>query len=141
MEAQHSLWPLSDNFLFYFQICRRRSLETPSPADCRALLGLRSCNSEGCPTFRCAVEKLDSWKYRLTYLRADSVFSTGNFSIITSDHMMKMMNNAIVRNIGHFDKEIDLASVEDKEGMKVVNIKPQKIVSSPRLVAARIQCF
>ena len=57
MEAQHSLWPLSDNFLFYFQICRRRSLEAPSPADSRALLGLRSCNSEGCPTFRCAVEK------------------------------------------------------------------------------------
>merc|ERR1711959_303683 len=37
------------------------------------------------------------------------VSSTGNFNIITIDHMKKMKNNAIVGNIGHFDNEIDMA--------------------------------
>merc|ERR1711882_28084 len=40
--------------------------------------------------------------------------ATGNFDIITLEHMKKMKNNAIVGNIGHFDNEI-----------KVENIKPQ----------------
>merc|ERR1712066_902032 len=39
------------------------------------------------------------------------VSSTGNFNIITLDHMKKMKNNAIVGNIGHFDNEIDMAGV------------------------------
>ena len=33
------------------------------------------------------------------------VSATGNFNIITIDHMKKMKNNAIVGNIGHFDNE------------------------------------
>ena len=53
------------------------------------------------------------------------VSSTGNFNIITLDHMKKMKNNAIVGNIGHFDNEIDMAGLEGLEGMKVDNIKPQ----------------
>merc|ERR1719284_2393007 len=53
------------------------------------------------------------------------VFSTGNFNIITLDHMKKMKNNAIVGNIGHFDNEIDMAGLEGLEGMEVDNIKPQ----------------
>merc|ERR1719231_2176492 len=36
------------------------------------------------------------------------VSTTGNFNIITLDHMKKMKNNAIVGNIGHFDNEIDM---------------------------------
>merc|ERR1711937_1007551 len=51
--------------------------------------------------------------------------STGNFNIITVDHMSKMKNNAIVGNIGHFDNEIDMAGLEGFPGMKVENIKPQ----------------
>ncbi|HEY2400788.1 MAG TPA: adenosylhomocysteinase [Steroidobacteraceae bacterium] len=50
------------------------------------------------------------------------VTCTGNFHVITHDHMVKMKNNAIVCNIGHFDNEIDVA------GMKKYtweNIKPQ----------------
>ena len=50
---------------------------------------------------------------------------TGNFNIITLEHMKKMKNNAIVGNIGHFDNEIDMAGLENLEGMKVENIKPQ----------------
>merc|ERR1711965_530904 len=51
--------------------------------------------------------------------------STGNFNIITVDHMSKMKNNAIVGNIGHFDNEIDMAGLEGFTGIKVENIKPQ----------------
>merc|ERR1712057_65219 len=53
------------------------------------------------------------------------VSSTGNFNIITLEHMKKMKNNAIVGNIGHFDNEIDMAGLEGMPGVKVENIKPQ----------------
>merc|ERR1712071_63202 len=53
------------------------------------------------------------------------VSATGNFNIITLDHMKKMKHNAIVGNIGHFDNEIDMACLEGLEGIKVENIKPQ----------------
>jgi len=53
------------------------------------------------------------------------VSSTGNFNIITLEHMKKMKNNAIVGNIGHFDNEIDMAGLEGLPGMKCENIKPQ----------------
>jgi adenosylhomocysteinase len=50
------------------------------------------------------------------------VTATGNFHVITHDHMKRMKNNAIVCNIGHFDNEIDMASLEQYEWE---NIKPQ----------------
>merc|ERR1712078_318593 len=53
------------------------------------------------------------------------VSSTGNFNIITIEHMKKMKNNAIVRNIGHFDNEIDMAGLEGFPGIACDNIKPQ----------------
>merc|ERR1712054_692916 len=53
------------------------------------------------------------------------VSSTGNFNIITIEHMKKMKNNAIVGNIGHFDNEIDMAGLEGFPGIKCENIKPQ----------------
>merc|ERR1712124_141958 len=53
------------------------------------------------------------------------VSSTGNFNIITLEHMKKMKNNAIVGNIGHFDNEIDMAGLENFPGIKVENVKPQ----------------
>merc|ERR1719473_2500066 len=53
------------------------------------------------------------------------VSTTGNFNIITCEHMKKMKNNAIVGNIGHFDNEIEMDAVEKFPGMKVENIKPQ----------------
>src|SRR5258706_802743 len=50
------------------------------------------------------------------------VTATGNFQVITHDHMKRMKNNAIVCNIGHFDNEIDIAGVKQ---YKWENIKPQ----------------
>merc|ERR1712080_95828 len=51
--------------------------------------------------------------------------ATGNFNIITLEHMKKMKNNAIVGNIGHFDNEIDMAGLEGMQGVKMETIKPQ----------------
>merc|ERR1711953_1044074 len=53
------------------------------------------------------------------------VTTTGNFNIITVEHMKMMKNNAIVGNIGHFDNEIDMAGLEGFAGIQVENIKPQ----------------
>lgn len=50
------------------------------------------------------------------------VTATGNYHVITHDHMKKMKNQAIVCNIGHFDNEIDVASIEK---YKWEEIKPQ----------------
>ncbi|MDO8890781.1 MAG: adenosylhomocysteinase [Sulfurimicrobium sp.] len=50
------------------------------------------------------------------------VTATGNLSVINHDHMAKMKNEAIVCNIGHFDSEIDIASLRKYEWD---NIKPQ----------------
>ena len=50
------------------------------------------------------------------------VTTTGNAKIITHDHMAAMKNEAIVCNIGHFDSEIDIASLEKYEWSE---IKPQ----------------
>ncbi|KQT09388.1 adenosylhomocysteinase [Ramlibacter sp. Leaf400] len=51
------------------------------------------------------------------------VTATGNKDVITYAHMAKMKNQAIVCNIGHFDNEIDVASIEKK--CKWEEIKPQ----------------
>ena len=50
------------------------------------------------------------------------VSATGNYHVITHDHMIKMKNQAIVCNIGHFDNEIDVAGIEK---YKWEEIKPQ----------------
>jgi adenosylhomocysteinase len=50
------------------------------------------------------------------------VTATGNYQVITHDHMAQMKDQAIVCNIGHFDNEIDCASLEQYEWE---NIKPQ----------------
>ena len=50
------------------------------------------------------------------------VTATGNFHVITRDHMLKMKDQAIVCNIGHFDNEIDIAGVKQYQWE---NIKPQ----------------
>ncbi|RVU83375.1 adenosylhomocysteinase [Leucothrix sargassi] len=50
------------------------------------------------------------------------VSATGNYHIITHEHMAQMKDQAIVCNIGHFDNEIDVASLEQYEWEE---IKPQ----------------
>ena len=53
------------------------------------------------------------------------ITTTGNFNVITVDHMRRMKNNAIVGNIGHFDNEIDMAGLFKERGIQRENIKPQ----------------
>jgi len=50
------------------------------------------------------------------------VTATGNFHVITHEHLVRMKHNAIVCNIGHFDNEIDVASLRQYAWE---NIKPQ----------------
>ncbi len=50
------------------------------------------------------------------------VTCTGNYHVITHDHLVKMKDQAIVCNIGHFDNEIDVASIEKYQWEE---IKPQ----------------
>merc|ERR550514_1020203 len=45
--------------------------------------------------------------------------ATGNFNIITLEHMKKMKNNAIVGNIGHFDNEIDMDGLEPSQASRL----------------------
>ena len=51
------------------------------------------------------------------------ITTTGNFKIITADHMSRMKDKAIVGNIGHFDNEIEMAELA--EIATKTNIKPQ----------------
>jgi adenosylhomocysteinase len=53
------------------------------------------------------------------------VTATGNKDVITAAHMSQMKHQAIVGNIGHFDNEIDMAGLEQLDGVKRINIKPQ----------------
>ncbi|MCQ2306081.1 MAG: adenosylhomocysteinase [Bacteroidales bacterium] len=53
------------------------------------------------------------------------VTCTGNCDVVTLEHILRMKNQAIVCNIGHFDNEIQVSRLENFEGIKKVNIKPQ----------------
>ena len=53
------------------------------------------------------------------------VTASGCKDVITRDHMNRMKNNAILCNIGHFDHEIDVASLDNDPQVKEFSIKPQ----------------
>jgi adenosylhomocysteinase len=53
------------------------------------------------------------------------VTATGNFNVITADHMARMRDQVIVCNIGHFDNEIDMAGLAKLAGVSKAEIKPQ----------------
>lgn len=53
------------------------------------------------------------------------VTCTGNRDIITLDHMLKMKDQAIVCNIGHFDNEIQVDRLNALSGVRKITIKPQ----------------
>jgi adenosylhomocysteinase len=53
------------------------------------------------------------------------VTTTGNVNVIERRHMDRMKNEAIVCNIGHFDSEIEVASLEKDASLKWHEIKPQ----------------
>ena len=53
------------------------------------------------------------------------VTTTGNCDVITLEHILKMRDQAIVCNIGHFDNEIQVDRLNNAKGVSKVNIKPQ----------------
>src|SRR5918999_1068252 len=53
------------------------------------------------------------------------ITATGNFQVLTVEHMRRMKDKAIVGNIGHFDNEIDMAGLKKEPGIQRINIKPQ----------------
>src|ERR671930_963128 len=53
------------------------------------------------------------------------VTTTGNCDVITLEHILKMKDQAIVCNIGHFDNEIQVDRLNQHPGVKRVNVKPQ----------------
>src|SRR6187397_1115763 len=53
------------------------------------------------------------------------VTTTGNLDVITLDHILKMKDQAIVCNIGHFDNEIQVDKLNTLKGVEKINIKPQ----------------
>jgi adenosylhomocysteinase len=53
------------------------------------------------------------------------VTTTGNKDVITLEHMVKMKDQAIVCNIGHFDNEIQVDRLNKLKGVKKVTVKPQ----------------
>lgn len=53
------------------------------------------------------------------------VTATGNYHVLTGEHLNNMKDEAIVCNIGHFDNEIDMAWLENNKACKKMQIKPQ----------------
>lgn len=53
------------------------------------------------------------------------ITATGNYHVITGEHLANMKDEAIVCNIGHFDNEIDMAWLEKTPGCTKISIKPQ----------------
>ena len=53
------------------------------------------------------------------------VTATGNYKVLTGEHMLGMKDEVIVCNIGHFDNEIDVLWLENTKGCVRTNIKPQ----------------
>ena len=53
------------------------------------------------------------------------VTTTGNCDVITLEDMLKMQDQAIVCNIGHFDNEIQVSRLKEYKNIKITNIKPQ----------------
>ncbi|PXF42242.1 Adenosylhomocysteinase 2 [Gracilariopsis chorda] len=52
------------------------------------------------------------------------ITATGSCVVIRVEHMLKMKNNAVVGNMGHFNREIDLESLRKYPGIKPIEVKP-----------------
>lgn len=53
------------------------------------------------------------------------VTATGNYNVINSSHFLKMKDQAVLCNIGHFDNEIEMSWLTENKEIKEINIKPQ----------------
>ncbi len=73
-----------------------------------------------------AMEGFEVTRLEETLQEADIfVTATGNCDVITLEHLLKMKDQAIVCNIGHFDNEIQVDRLNQAPGVRKVNIKPQ----------------
>src|SRR5258705_8375027 len=91
----------------------------PSIAACSALIG--SINA-----LQAAMEGFEVTTLEDTLGTGDIyVTTTGNLDVITLDHILKMKDQAIVCNIGHFDNEIQVDRLNNLKGVKKINVKPQ----------------
>ena len=63
------------------------------------------------------------------------VSATGNFHIITAEHMSRMKHQAIVGNIGHFDNEIDMAGLARLPGDHAGSTSSRRSTSGPSRTA------
>src|SRR5256712_2490321 len=73
-----------------------------------------------------AMEGFEVTTIEATLGQADIYVScTGNCDVITLEHILKMKDQAIVCNIGHFDNEIQVDRLNAAKGVKKLNIKPQ----------------
>jgi len=73
-----------------------------------------------------AMEGFEVTTIEETLGRADIyVTATGNCDVITLEHILKMKDQAIVCNIGHFDNEIQVDRLNNAPDIHKVNIKPQ----------------
>ena len=53
------------------------------------------------------------------------ITATGNYGVVTLEHMLALKHQGIVANVGHFDNEIDMAGLESLPGANRIEIKPQ----------------
>lgn len=53
------------------------------------------------------------------------VTATGNFKVLTVDHILALKDKAVIANVGHFDNEIDMAGLSGLAGAQATEIKPQ----------------
>jgi adenosylhomocysteinase len=53
------------------------------------------------------------------------ITATGCYHVVTAEQMSRMKHQAILGNIGHFDNEIDIAGLEDVDGIQRTTVKPQ----------------
>src|SRR6201987_2824788 len=91
-------------------------------------MGARVVGAEMDPinALQAAMEGFEVTTVEETLVRGDIyVTTTGNCDVITLEHILKMKDQAIVCNIGHFDNEIQVDRLNNAKGVSRVNIKPQ----------------
>ena len=93
----------------------------------------RSIRSARC---RPLMEGFEVKRHRSDVVETADIFvtTTGNFHVITADHMARMKDKAIVGNIGHFDNEIDMAGLEEDRRASATRTssRPVRRVDLPR---------
>src|SRR5699024_3854689 len=73
------------------------------------------------------------------------ITTTGNFQVITTEHLAGMKDKAVVGNVGHFDNEIDVAGLARVPGVTRTEINPRCTSGPsrprPKAVSTPSSCF